>query len=146
MDPENGQTPENATTWVIHFPVKSPEGAVTRNNRTALEQCNYWLQNKLYWTEHNPSCTITYRPDEVLDLLSWIWEHRNQLGGMAFLPTFDAQYAQLPYIEISAEEYQRLAAAFPEVDFSKLYRYELNDLTTAAQEVACSSGSCEVDL
>ncbi|NWJ94878.1 MAG: hypothetical protein HXX20_03765 [Chloroflexi bacterium] len=146
MDPENGQTPENATTWVIHFPVKSPEGAITRNRRTAIEQCNYWLQNKLYWTEHNPSITITYRPDEVLDLLSWIWEHRSQLGGMAFLPTFDALYAQLPYIEISAEEYHKLAAEFPEVDFSKLYRYELSDLTTAAQELACSSGSCEVDL
>lgn len=145
MDPENGQTPENATTWVIHFPVKSPDGAITRNGRTAIEQCEYWLNNKLNWTDHNPSVTITYRPDEVLDMLTWIWEHRNQLGGMAFLPTFEAQYAQLPYIEISKEEYEKRAAAFPEVDFSKLFRYELSDLTTAAQELACSSGSCEID-
>jgi ribonucleotide reductase, class II len=146
MDPENGQTRENATTWVIHFPVKSPDGAITRNGRSAIEQCEYWLQNKLYWTEHNPSVTITYRPDEVIDLLKWIWEHRNQIGGMAFLPTFDAQYAQLPYIEISKEEYEKLAAVFPEVDFSKIYRYELSDLTTAAQELACSAGVCEVEL
>jgi hypothetical protein len=93
---------------------------------------------------HN--CTITYRPDEVIDLLKWIWEHRNQIGGMAFLPTFDAQYAQLPYIEISKEEYEKLAAAFPEVDFSKIYRYELSDLTSAAQELACSAGVCEVEM
>jgi ribonucleoside-diphosphate reductase alpha chain len=145
MDPENGQTVENANTWVIHFPVKAPEGAITRNGRTALEQCEYWLQNKLFWTEHNPSVTITYKPDEVLGLMNWIWEHRGQLGGMAFLPTFDAQYAQLPYIEIGKEEYERLHAAFPEVDYSKIFRYELADLTTAAQELACSSGSCEVD-
>ncbi len=146
MDPENGQTPENATTWVIHFPVKAPDGAITRNGRTAIEQCNYWLQNKLHWTEHNPSVTITYRPDEVLELLSWIWEHRTQLGGMAFLPTFDAQYAQLPYIEITAEEYHKLASQFPEIDFSKLYRHEEIDYTTAAQELACMSGSCEIDV
>lgn len=145
MDPENGQTPENATTWVIHFPVKAPEGAITRNGRGAIEQCEYWLQNKLYWTEHNPSVTITYKPDEVLDLLRWIWEHREQIGGMAFLPTFDAQYAQLPYIEITKEEYEKLAPEFPEVDYSKIFRYELEDLTTAAQELACASGSCEVD-
>ncbi len=145
MDPENGQTAENANTWVIHFPVKAPEGAITRNGRTALEQCEYWLQNKLNWTEHNPSVTITYKPDEVIGLMNWIWEHRGQLGGMAFLPTFDAQYAQLPYIEIGKEEYEKLAAVFPEVDYSKIFRYEQVDLTTAAQDLACSSGSCEVD-
>lgn len=146
MDPENGQTAENANTWVIHFPVKSPDGAITRNGRTAIEQCNYWLQNKLNWTEHNPSVTITYRPDEVLALLTWIWDHRNQIGGMAFLPTFDAQYAQLPYIEISKEEYEKLAPVFPDVDFSKLFRYESEDYTKAAQELACSAGTCEVDF
>ncbi len=146
MDPENGQTEENANTYVIHFPVKAPEGAVTRNGRTAIEQCDYWLQNKLHWTEHNPSVTITYRPDEVLGLLNWIWEHRGQLGGMAFLPTFDAQYAQLPYIEITKEEFEKLAPQFPEVDFSKLYRYESEDFTKAAQELACSAGTCEIDM
>ncbi|NWJ48333.1 MAG: recombinase [Chloroflexi bacterium] len=146
LDPENGQTVENATTWVIHFPVKAPTGAITRNGRNAIEQCNYWLENKLNWTEHNPSVTITYRPDEVLGLLNWIWEHRNEIGGMAFLPTFDAQYAQLPYIEVAKEEYEKLVAVFPEVDFSKIYRYESEDFTKAAQELACSSGYCEVEL
>ena len=67
MDPENGQTPENANTWVIHFPVKAPEGAITRKDRSAIAQCEYWLQNKIYWTKHNASCTITYHPDEVID-------------------------------------------------------------------------------
>lgn len=146
MDPENGQTRENANTWVIHFPVKSPDGAITRNGRSAIEQCEFWLQNKVHWTEHNPSVTITYRPDEVLGLINWIWEHRNQIGGMAFLPTFDAQYAQLPYIEISKEEYEKLAPLFPEVDYSKLYRYESEDYTKAAQELACSSGTCEIEF
>lgn len=146
MDPENGQTVENASTWVVHFPVKSPEGAITRNQRGAVEQCNYWLQNKLNWTEHNPSCTITYRPDEVIDLMKWVWEHRDQIGGLSFLPAFDANYAQMPYVEISAEEYARLAAEFPVVDFAKLYYYEDEDLTSAAQELACVAGVCEVDF
>jgi ribonucleoside-diphosphate reductase alpha chain len=144
MDPENGQTRENANTWVIHFPVKAPAGAVTRNDRTALKQCDYWLQNKLHYTEHNPSVTITYQPDEVLDLIKWIWEHQDKIGGMAFLPAFDAQYDQMPYIEIGEEEYKQLAANFPEIDFAKIYRYEEEDLTTAAQEFACLAGACEV--
>jgi ribonucleoside-diphosphate reductase alpha chain len=146
MDPENGQSRESANTWVIHFPVKAPDGALTRNDRTAVQQSEYWLQNKVHWTEHNPSVTITYRPDEVLDLMKWVWDHRDMVGGMAFLPAFDAQYAQLPYIEISAEEYHKLASAFPKIDFSKVYRYEREDLTNAAQELACSAGLCEIDV
>jgi hypothetical protein len=146
MDPENGQTPEDANTWVIHFPVKSPDNAVTRNDRSAVEQCEFWLQNKLYWTEHNPSVTITYRPEEVIDLMRWVWEHRGLIGGMAFLPAFDANYAQMPYMEVTREEYERLQAAFPPIDFSKIYRYEDKDLTNAAQEMACMSGHCEFDL
>jgi len=146
MDPENGQMPETADTWVIHFPVKSPDSAITRKERTALEQCNYWLQNKTHWTEHNPSVTITYQPDEIIDLIKWVWQHQEKIGGMAFLPTFDAQYDQMPYMEIGEEEYHRLTTKFPPIDFSKLYRYEEEDYTTAAQELACLSGLCEVEF
>jgi ribonucleoside-diphosphate reductase alpha chain len=146
MDPENGQTVDNATTWVVHFPMKSPEAAVTRNQRSAAEQCEFWLQNKLYWTEHNPSCTVTYQPHEVIDLMKWVWDHREQIGGLSFLPSFDAQYAQMPYVEITREEYERLVAAFPEIDFSRVWRYEEEDLTSAAQELACVSGVCEIEI
>ena len=144
MDPENGQTRENATTWVVHFPVKSPDAAVVRSDRGAIQQCDYWLQNRVHYTEHNPSVTITYQQDEVLDLVRWIWEHQDKIGGMAFLPHSDANYDQLPYEEISQHEYEERAAAFPEVDFSKIYRYEETDLTNAAQELACMAGNCDV--
>lgn len=145
MDPENGQTAENATTWVVHFPVKSPDGAKHRKSFSAIEQCNYWLQNKIHWTEHNPSVTITYYPDEVIDLIKWVWQHRDLIGGMAFLPAFDAAYAQMPYQEIGKDEYDRLSSVFPNIDFSKLYRYEEEDYTKAAQELACVAGACDVD-
>jgi len=146
MDPENGQTPEDANTWVVHFPVKAPAGAITRKDRTALQQCEYWLQVKRNWTEHNPSVTITYHPNEMLDITNWAWKNREVIGGMTFLPTDDAQYGQMPYVEITEEEYNKLAAQFPQIDFSKLYYYEEEDLTTAAQELACLAGVCEVDF
>ena len=144
INPENGQTPDNATTWVIHFPVKAPENAVVRNERSALEQCDFWLQNKLHYTEHNPSVTITYKDDEVLDIIKWIWEHQDKIGGMAFLPAYDAQYDQMPYVDITEDEFERLNAEFPSIDFSKIYRYEEEDLTTAAQEFACLAGGCDM--
>ena len=144
LDPENGQTPDNATTWVIHFPVKAPEEAVVRDERSALQQCDYWLQNKVHYTEHNPSVTITYKDDEVLDIIKWVWEHQNKIGGMAFLPAYDAQYDQMPYVEITEDDFKRLNKEFPTIDFSKIYRYEEEDLTTAAQEFACLAGGCDI--
>ena len=144
MVPENGQTAENATTWVVQFPVRSPEGAITRNDHSAIEQCDIWLQNKMAWTEHNPSCTVTYRPHEVEELKDWVWGNRHVLGGMSFLPASDALYDNMPYVEIDREEYERRAAAFPEIDFSRIYHYERTDLTNAAQELACVAGLCEI--
>lgn len=146
MDPENGQVAEKANTWVAHFPTKSPEGAVIRDGRGVIEQCEYWLKNKIHWTEHNPSVTITYKPHEIISLIDWVWNHKDMIGGMAFLPSFEANYAQMPYQEITREEYEDMASKFPNIDFSKLYRYEEEDYTKAAQELACVAGSCEIEI
>ena len=50
----------------------------------------------------------------------------------------------MPYEEISQEHYEELAASFPVIDFTRLYAYETEDLTTAAQEIACSAGHCDL--
>lgn len=145
MDPENGQTAENAISYVIHFPVKSPDGAIIRNQMNVIDQCEYWLLNKVNWTEHNPSVTISYKPHEVIDLVKWISDHKEIIGGMSFLPFSDAKYSQMPYEEITEEEYETRASAFPKIDFSKLYIFEQEDFTEASQELACVSGACEID-
>lgn len=145
MTPENGQSPLNANTWVVAWPIKAPEGAVTRKDRTALEQCEYWKMVKTRFTEHNPSVTITYEPDELLDIISWVWENREVIGGMTFYPADDASFDQPPLEEITREEYEQAIAEFPEIDYSLLYTYESEDMTTAAQELACFAGaSCEI--
>lgn len=144
MNPENGQTRDNATTWVIPFPYKSPKGATTRKHRTAIEQCEYWLRVKLNYTEHNPSVTITYQPYELIDLMQWVWAHRSIIGGMSFLPDNDAQYDQMPYIEITESEYERLSSKFPKIDFGLIEKYEQEDMTTVATELACSANGCEL--
>lgn len=143
MFPENGQEAETAHTWVIPFPVKAPEGAITRKDRTAIEQCSYWLAVKTHYVHHNVSCTITYQEREREDLKQWIYEHQSRIGGLSFLPASDAAYSQTPYEECTKEEYERLLAEFPTIDFSKIYRYESDDMSQAAQEIACASGQCD---
>lgn len=146
MRPENGQVAETANTWVVPFPVKAPEGAVFRHDRTALEQLAYWLQVRTEYTEHQPSVTITYRPDEVEGIIAWVKEHRDYIAGLSFLPANDHTYEQAPYVEITAEEFERLASEFPSINFSRLPEFEDEDYTTASQEVACMGGSCDLQL
>jgi ribonucleoside-diphosphate reductase alpha chain len=111
---------------------------------TALDQLEFWLTCKENWTEHNPSCTISYSEDELLDVIKWVWQNREKIGGLSFAPRDDASYSQMPYEEVSEEEYDAMVAAFPKIDFSKIYRYELQDMTTATSELACFAGACEV--
>lgn len=144
MEPQVGSTAETATKWIARFPKKSPDGAPLKKDASAVDQLEFWLMNKEYWTEHNPSCTITYREDEVIDMVSWVVKHKNRIGGLSFLPVSDAVYAQMPFQSITKEEYDEQLAAFPHVDYSLVYRYELADMTTAAQELACFAGTCEV--
>lgn len=140
MHPENGSSVLNASTWVVSWPVKAPEGALTRKDFSAIDQCEFWLLNKQHWTEHNPSVTVTYQEHEILDVIQWVWEHKDLIGGMAFLPADDAAYQQAPYEEISAERYAEMLAAFPPIDFSLLYAHEKTDMTEAAQTLACVVG------
>lgn len=145
MDPENGQKAEDAITWVIHFPVKSLDGGKFLNELTAIDQCEFWLKAKNNWTEHNPSVTITYKSEELKDLTEWVWSHKDVIGGMSFLPQTDAKYEQMPYTSITKEEYEKLSSEFPKIDFSRIYLYEKEDMTTAAQELACLAGSCLIE-
>jgi len=56
--PEVGQTAETADTWVLAFPVKSPDNAITRNDLTALQQLEHYKKIQANWCEHNASATI----------------------------------------------------------------------------------------
>lgn len=146
MDPENGQTAETATRWVAHFPYKAPEGAIVAKEQTAIAQLEYWKLCKLNWTEHNPSVTIEYSPDEMIEIVGWLWDNRAIVGGLSFLPKSNTIYRQLPYEETTREEYERLAAAFPRIDWSLIAAFEAHDQTTSAQELACGAGGCDVDF
>ena len=144
LSPENGQTEVDATTWVCAFPCRAPDGATLKNDLSARRQLEHWLLNKRHWAEHNVSCTVTYRPDEEAEVIAWVKTHREEIGGISFLPAFDAAYDQMPYVEIDEAEYLRRAAAFPAIDWSRIALYEQTDTTTSSQEVVCTGDRCEL--
>jgi ribonucleoside-diphosphate reductase alpha chain len=56
------------STTVFSFPMKSPEGAVTRTQMSAIEQLEYWLMFQRHWCEHKPSVTVSVKEDEWMDV------------------------------------------------------------------------------
>lgn len=133
----------NNANLLFEFPVKAPEGAIVKGALSALEQLWNWRDWKQYYTEHNPSVTITVKPDEWLAVGNWVYENWAIVGGLSLLPASDSVYAQAPYEEITAAEYEKRAAAFPAIDYAKLAYYEHDDQTTVAQDFACVGDHCE---
>jgi ribonucleoside-triphosphate reductase len=143
--PEVGQLEASATSFVLEFPVKAPDGCITRNDLDALQQLEFWKTVKLHYTEHNPSVTISVGADEWIATADWLYRNWDLLGGLSFLPRTDTVYELAPYEEITAEEYERRMAALPRIDFSHIVVYEKEDTTKGAKEFACVSGQCEID-
>jgi ribonucleoside-triphosphate reductase len=135
-------------TSVFSFPMKSPDGCVTRNDLTAIEHLNLWLAYQRHWCEHKPSITVTVREDEWMQVGAWVYDHFDEVSGISFLPHSDHSYKQAPYQDCSREEYEALAAKMPkDIDWSLLSKYEKEDKTVGTQTFACSGDKCElVDL
>jgi hypothetical protein len=142
--PENGQTKENADTWVFEFPMKSSKSSVLQEEVGAIDQLEYWLMLQKYWCTGKPSCTIHVDDDEWVEVAAWVYKHWNYMSGVAFLPKSATVYELMPFEEISESEYKERLKEFPEVDFTGLTEYEETDRTTGAQELACSAGNCEI--
>jgi len=133
------------TTTVFSFPMKSPAGAVTRNDMTAIEQLEMWLTYQRHWCEHKPSVTISVRDHEWLEVGAFVYKYFDEMSGVSFLPHSDHTYQQAPYQDCTKEEYEELLAKMPaNVDWTKLSEYEQEDNTVAMQTMACSGDSCEI--
>jgi len=143
--PEVGQTMENATTFVLEFPVKAPHGTTTfKNDLSALEQLEFWKMIKVNFTEHNPSVTISVGNNEWIAVGNWVYENWDIVGGLSFLPREDHVYKLAPYEEIDEKKYKELSKRLEHVDYSKILTYEKQNETDLKKELACVSGVCEI--
>ncbi|MEK7501599.1 MAG: ATP cone domain-containing protein [Patescibacteria group bacterium] len=143
--PEVGQTADNATTYVLEFPVKAPQGTtIFKNNLTAIEQLEYWKMVKLNFTEHNPSVTISVGNNEWVTVANWLYENWDIIGGLSFLPREDHVYQLAPYEAIDEKKYKELAKKLEHIDYSKILTYEKQNETDLKKELACVSGVCEI--
>ena len=142
--PEVGQQSSNATTWVLEFPVKSPDGCITRKDVSALEQLSHYKNLQHNWCEHNASMTVYVRDDEWFEVGNWVYKNWDIINGVSFLPYDGGKYKLAPYEEIDARTYERLIKKLPVIDYKQLSKYELQDNTQGKGEYACIGDRCEI--
>ena len=131
-------------TAVFSFPIKAPENAKFRNGDTAIQQLDWYRHIVDNWAEHNASATFFVRDEEWQEVTDYMYEHFDDITGVTFFPYENTVYAQAPYEEIDKETYEKLLAQMPDIDFSKLPKYEKRDNTNGGKLVACVGNSCEL--
>ena len=133
------------STTVFSFPMKSPQGAVTRTQMNAIEQLELWLTYQRHFCEHKPSVTISVKENEWMQVGSWVYDHFDEVSGISFLPFSEHTYQQAPYQDTDEDNYKEFLTKMPKnVDWSLLQEFEKEDTTSGGRELACTAGVCEI--
>jgi ribonucleoside-diphosphate reductase alpha chain len=131
------------STTVFSFPQKVGEGAVLREDLSAVEHLDLWLVFQRHWCEHKPSVTISVNENEWPKVGAWTWDHFDEVTGVSYLPYDGGTYRQAPYEEITAGEYLQMALEVPKfIDWESFI--EGTDNVEGAQMLSCTAGACEI--
>ena len=131
------------TTSVVFFPIKSDAERAERDV-TIFEKMSLAATAQRYWSDNSVSVTISFDPESEADHIGTVLHmYDGQLKTVSFLPSGNFTYPQMPYTQISEEDYEaELLKLFP-IDFSGVYAGMSAD---AVGESYCSTDSCEVKL
>jgi adenosylcobalamin-dependent ribonucleoside-triphosphate reductase len=135
------ESPE--TTSVVFFPVetnaKRAEKDVTIYEKVALAAAA-----QRYWSDNSVSVTVTFDADKEAENIEPVLHmYDGQLKTISFLPMGNHVYPQMPYTQITAEEYEGYTMKLFPIDFSGVYAGMAAD---AIGEAYCTTDACEVKL
>ena len=131
------------STTVFSFPVAVADGALLREDLSAINHLRLWLIFQRHYCEHKPSVTISVKENEWMDVGAWTFKHFDEVTGVSFLPMDGGTYRQAPYQECTEEEYNRLKLIVPEsVNWENFVEYD--DNVKGSQTLACTAGGCEI--
>ena len=136
---------------IVKIPQQAPEGAITRKNESAVDLLERIKLINQKWikpgyrkgaNQHNVSATVTIKNDEWDNIGEWVYNNREYFTALSFLPFSDHTYTQVPFEDITKEQFEEMVKQLHEIDLSKVV--EMIDNTARQDELACSSGGCEI--
>lgn len=115
------------------------------NDESAIDQLERYKMLMTHYVDHNCSITVSYSPDEVPDIVNWLYENWDYYVGVSWLlrtdPTksaADLGYLYLPQEVVTKEQYEEYASQLKPIDIDKANSFdEIN-----AEE--CVGGVCPV--
>ncbi len=143
VKPEIGQDEQTATTKVVEFLVKAPDGK-TKYDISALEQLENYKMFMDHYVDHNCSITVHVRDNEWGDVEQWVWENWDDCMALSFLSLDDNFYELLPYESITKEQFEKLDTNKRLFSPSLIQKYEKIETQFDIGNDGCESGVCPI--
>ncbi len=116
MEPDKRQK----STMVVDFPAHVEHFSRRKTDVTVWEQVVNAVDYQTYWCDNNVSITVTFKPEESIDVVRVLEAFEDRLKAISFLPLKDHGYEQAPYEEITKEQYESMTANLKPLDLSSL--------------------------
>ena len=132
------------TTSVVFFPIKS-QAKRAEKEVSIYEKISLAAHAQRYWSDNSVSVTVSFDSEKEKDAVGTVLHmYDGQLKTVSFLPMGNFTYPQMPYTQITEEEYEQdgVMKLFP-IDFSGVYAGMASD---AIGEAYCTTDACEVKL
>jgi ribonucleoside-triphosphate reductase (thioredoxin) len=129
------------TTSVVFFPIES-EAKRAERDVTIFEKMSLAAVAQRYWSDNSVSVTVSFDPEtESQHVGTVLHMYDGQLKTVSFLPSGNMTYPQMPYTQITEEEYKQGSMNLFPIDFSGVYAGLAAD---AIGENYCTTDSCEI--
>ena len=131
------------TTSVVYFPIKS-DAERAEKDVSIFEKMSLAATAQRYWSDNSVSVTISFDPEKEAEHVPTVLHmYDGQLKTVSFLPSGNFTYPQMPYTQITEEEYNsQIDKLFP-IDFTGVYAGLAAD---AIGEAYCTTDACEIKL
>lgn len=131
------------TTSVVFFPIKS-KAKRSEKEVSIYEKMSLASTAQRHWSDNSVSVTISFDIEKEKDAVGTaLHMYDGQLKTVSFLPMGNFVYPQLPYTQITAEEYEDYRFKLFPIDFSGVYAGLAAD---AIGEAYCTTDACEIKL
>ena len=131
------------STSVVFFPIKSNAKRAEREV-SIFEKTAIAATAQRYWSDNSVSVTVSFDPEKEAEHVGTVLHmYDGQLKTVSFLPMGNFTYPQMPYTQITKEEYEDATMKLFPIDFTGVYAGMASD---AIGDAYCTTDACEVKL
>ena len=130
------------TTSVVFFPIKS-DAKRSEKDVSIYEKMSLAAVAQRHWSDNSVSVTISFDSEKEADAVGTVLHmYDGQLKTVSFLPSGNFTYPQMPYTQITEDDYEKDGTnkLFP-IDFSGVYA---GLGVEAIGEAYCTTDACEI--